>query len=42
MTDSTVEEIDKFHENLDSAKNTCKFQDIVIMMGDLNAEVGRG
>ena len=33
MTDSTDEDINKFCEDLYSAKNTCKSQDIGIVMG---------
>ena len=40
MTDSTDEDINKFYENLDSGKNTCKSQNIVTVMRNLNAKVG--
>ena len=42
MTDSTNEDICTFYKDLDSAKNTCKSQDIVIEMEHLNAKVGMG
>ncbi|XP_062907732.1 craniofacial development protein 2-like [Mobula hypostoma] len=41
-TDGTNEDIEKFYEELEQAKNRCKSQDIVIVMGDLNAKVGQG
>ena len=34
------EEMEEFYEQLNVAKNLCKSQDIVIVMGDLNAKVG--
>ena len=34
------EEIDMFYNNLDMAKGQCKSQEIIIVMGDLNAKVG--
>ena len=37
-----MKETDTFYEDLDSAKNTCKSQDIVIVIGNLYAKVGRG
>ena len=37
---STEEEIDKLYETLESAKPECKSQEIIIIMGDLNAIVG--
>ena len=42
MTDSADKDISKFYDQLDSAINTCKSQDIVTVMGDLNAKVGMG
>ena len=36
------EEIEKFYEDLESAKKQCKSQEIIIIMGDLNAKVGEG
>ena len=36
------EEIEKFYEDLELAKSKCKSQEIVIIMGDLNAKVGEG
>ena len=38
--DSSEEEIDLFYEQLDEAKRQCKSQDVIIVMGDLNAKVG--
>ena len=38
--ESDDEDIDLFYEQLDEAKRQCKSQDIVIVMGDLNAKVG--
>ena len=40
--DAEEEEIDQFYEELDTAKKHCKSQEVVIIMGDLNAKVGRG
>ena len=34
------EEIDKFYDYLDMAKEQCKSKEIVFIMGDLNAKVG--
>ena len=34
------EEFDMFYNNLDMAKAQCKSQEIIIVMGDLNAKVG--
>ena len=41
-TDSTDEDIYKCYKDLDSTKNNCKSQGIVILMGDLNAKVDMG
>jgi len=38
---STLEEIDAFYNDLEDAYNHCKSQDMVIIMGDLNAKVGK-
>ncbi|MCH9665805.1 MAG: hypothetical protein K0U41_08180 [Gammaproteobacteria bacterium] len=40
-SDSTDEESDKFYDTLDMAKAQCKSQEITIVMGDLNAKVGK-
>ena len=40
--DAEEEEIDQFYEELDTAKKHCKSQEVVIIMGDLNAKVRRG
>ena len=34
------ESISKFYEELDAARFQCKSQEIIIVMGDLNAKVG--
>ena len=39
-SDSTEEEVDKFYETLELAKGQCKSQDIIIIMGNINAKVG--
>ena len=39
-SDCNEEEIDMFYDNLDMAKAQCKSQEIIIVMGDLNAKVG--
>ena len=36
------EEINQFHNMLEMAKEHCKSQEVVIIMGDLNAKVGEG
>ena len=41
-SESDEEEIDKFYDMLDKAKGQCKSQEVVIIMGDLNAKVGSG
>ena len=38
--DSSEDDIELFYEQLDEAKRQCKSQDIIIVMGDLNAKVG--
>ena len=38
---SNEEDIDEFYDMLENAKSFCKFQEIIIVMGDLNAKVGR-
>ena len=40
--DSADEVIDTFYDSLDKAKSQCKSNDIVIVLGDLNAKVGQG
>jgi len=40
-SDSNEEEIEKFYENLDIAKKQSGSQDVRIIMGDLNAKVGK-
>lgn len=37
----TEEEVDQFYEDLEKAKKICKNQEMVFIMGDLNAKVGR-
>ena len=39
-SDSSEEEIHKFYDTLEEAKRQCGSQDIIIIMGDLNAKVG--
>ena len=39
--DNTDDEVDKFYDQLDRAMKQCRSQDIRIVMGDLNAKVGR-
>ena len=41
-SDHSDEEIEEFYEQLDTAKRQAGSQEIVIVMGDLNAKVGRG
>ena len=38
-SDCNEEEIDMFYDNLDMAKTQCKSQDIIMVMGDINAKV---
>ena len=38
--DKDEEEVEKFYEDLGKAMNQLKFQDIRIVMGDLNSKVG--
>ena len=38
---STEEDIEAFYETLAKSKEQCKSQDIIIMMGDFNARVGK-
>ena len=40
MTGSTEEEIDAFYETLEEAKSQCKPNEVNIIIGDLNANVG--
>ena len=40
--DSTEEELENLYEKLTSAREQCKEHEINIIMGDLNAKVGRG
>ena len=39
---SSESDIDNFYDDLDKAKDHCKSQEIIIIMGDLNAKVGEG
>ena len=41
-SDHSDEEIDEFYEQLDSAKRQAGSQDVIMVMGDLNAKVGSG
>ena len=40
--DSTEEELENFYEKLTKAREQCKEHEINIIMGDLNAKLGRG
>lgn len=40
--DHTEKEVDTFYQDLVNAMKTCKSQDIIMVMGDLNAKVGKG
>ena len=42
MEDSTDEERDNFYEKLTSAREQCKEHEINIIIGYLNAKVGKG
>ena len=39
--ESTEEELEKIYECLENAKAQCKAQELLIIMGDLNAKVGK-
>ena len=39
---SSEEDVDSFYEQLDLARKQCKSQDIIVIMGDLNAKIGKG
>ena len=39
-SESTEDDIDLFYKDLETAKNHCKSQDVVIIMEDFNAKVG--
>ena len=39
--DADEEEMEKFYDQINSVKAQCKSQDIVIVMGDFNAKVGK-
>ena len=41
-SDHSDEEVEEFYEELDKARKACKAQEVLIVMGDLNAKVGRG
>ena len=40
--DADEEEMEKFYDQINNVKAQCKSQDIVIVMGDFNAKVGKG
>ena len=42
LTPEHTEEIEAFYEDIDKAKRQCKSQEIMLVMGDLNAKVGKG
>ena len=39
---STEEQIEQFYNDLDKAKEQCKSQEVLIVMGDMNAKIGHG
>jgi len=39
-SESEEEEINKFYETVEKARSQCKSQEVIIIMGDLNAKVG--
>ena len=41
-TDYSDEDIEAFYEQVDSARSQCKPEEITLVVGDLNAKVGRG
>ena len=41
-SDSSDEEIEGFYEKMEEAKSQCKSNEITIIMGDINAKVGKG
>ena len=41
-SESTEDDIESFYDNLDTAKAHCKSHEIILVMGDLNAKVGKG
>ena len=40
--DATEEELEEFYDQLDKARRHCKSQEVIIVMGDLNAKIGKG
>ena len=40
--DATEEEQEEFYDQLDKARRHCRSQEIIIVMGDLNAKIGKG
>ena len=42
MQDATKEESEEFYGQLDKARGHCKSQEVIIVMGDLNAKIGKG
>ena len=41
-TDYSDSEVEEFYEQVDSVRRQCKAEEVTIVMGDLNAKVGRG
>ena len=41
-TDYSDREVDEFYEQVDSVRRQCKAEELTIVMGDLNAKVGKG
>ena len=40
--DATEEEVEEFYDQLDKARGHCKSQEVIIVMRDLNAKIGKG
>ena len=40
--DHSNETVESFYEDVQKAKELCKRHDVIIMMGNLNAKVGKG
>ena len=40
--DHTEDEVEEFYEDLNKARKMCKSQEVVMVIGDLNAKVGKG
>ena len=42
MQDATEEEPEEFYDQLDKARGHCKSQEVIIVMEDLHAKIGKG